>query len=374
MTEACDVIVIGAGIAGAGAAYHLAPTVAVVVLEAEHAPGYHTTGRSAALFVPPGRDSSAVGALVNGSEAFFQSPPDGFTDHDLVSPLGALAVAEPGQEAELAAMIEDGAPGHRLNRRETLELCPAMRPENVAAGLFDPGVLSLDVHGLLQGYLRAMASSSGQLVTGARVTALERRDGLWNVETTAGRFAAPVVVVAAGARADTIAEAAGVATIGLVPKRRTVINFDAPAAIDCTAFPMVGDVANNYFFRPEAGGLMASPADQTPSPPCDAQPDETDMAIIVDRMQRANLFDIPRITHSRAGLRSFARDGLPVVGMAPDSEGFLWLAGQGGFGIETSPALGRIAAALVQGEAFPTGADLAGVAAGDLHPARLPAH
>jgi D-arginine dehydrogenase len=371
--ETSDVIVIGAGIAGASAAYHLAPNASVVVLEAEEAPGYHTTGRSAALFVPPGTGRSPVDTLVNGSEAFFQSPPDGFAGHALTSPLGALTVAGPGEEAGLETMIEAGTCGHRLDRAETLDLCPALRPEYVTAGLIDPGVLNIDVDSLLQGYLRGARKSGGRLVTGARVTGLTRRDGLWTAETAAGRFSAPVVVNAAGAWADTIAETAGVATVGLVPKRRTVINFDAPPGLDCTAFPIVGDVPNSYFFRPEAGGLMASPADETPSPPCDAQPDEIDMAIIVDRMQRATLFDIPRITHSRAGLRSFTPDSLPVVGMAPDAEGFLWLAGQGGFGIETSPALGRIAAALAQGEAFPASSNMADVTADDLHPARFAA-
>lgn len=366
-----DVIVIGGGIAGASTAYHLAPNASVVVLEAEDAPGYHTTGRSAALFVPPGPNPTPVEALVNGSEAFFQSPPDGFVDHPLTSPLGALTVAGPDDEAGLEAMIAGGALGQRLNQAETFELCAAMRPECATAGLIDFGVMNIDVHRLLQGYLQGVTTSGGRLVTGARVTALTRGGGLWTVETAVGRFAAPVVVNAAGAWADTVAEAAGIATIGLVPKRRTVINFDAPAAIDCTGFPIVGDVANSYFFRPESGGLMASPADKTPSPPCDAQPDEIDMAIIVDRMQRATLFEIPRITHSRAGLRSFTPDNVPAMGMAPDTEGFMWLAGQGGFGIETSPAMGRIAAALAQGEAFPATADLAGVTADDLRPDRF---
>jgi D-arginine dehydrogenase len=365
--EIFDVIVIGGGIAGASAAYHLAPNASVVVLEAEDAPGYHTTGRSAALFVPPGPNPTPV----NGSEAFFQSPPDGFVDHPLTSPLGALTVAGPDEEAGLEAMIEDGALGQRLNQAETLELCAAMRPECATAGLIDFGVVNIDVHRLLQGYLRGVATSGGRLVTGARVTTLKQSDGLWTVDTAAGCFAAPVVVNGAGAWADTVAEAAGIATIGLVPKRRTVINFAAPAEIDCSGFPIVGDMADSYFFRPEAGGLMASPADETPSPPCDAQPDEIDMAIIVDRMQRATLFEIPRITHSRAGLRSFTPDNVPAVGMAPDAEGFMWLAGQGGFGIETSPAMGRIAAALAQGEAFPATADLTGVTADDLRPERF---
>lgn len=371
MNQTSDVIVIGAGIAGASAAYHLAPTASVTVLEAEDAPGYHTTGRSAALFVPPGRDPSVVGALVNGSESFFTSPPDGFADHELLNPLGALVVAGPGEDAELAAMIEGGARGQRLDQSETLDICPALRPETVAAGLYDSGVLEIDVDRLLQGYLRGTTSTGGRLVTGARVNALTRRDGLWTAETPAGRFAAPVIINAAGAWADTIAEMAGAAALGLAPKRRTVINFDAPATLDCSAFPIVGNMGDSYYFRPEAGGLMASLADETPSPPCDAQPDELDMAMIVDRMQRATVFDIPRITHSRAGLRSFVADRVPAVGMAPDAEGFLWLAGQGGFGIETSPAMGRIAAALARGDAFPGGADLVGVSAGDLDPARL---
>ena len=370
MNEVSDIIVVGAGVAGVSAAFHLAPTASVTVLEAEDAPGYHTSGRSAALFVPS-LDGSVVSALVNGSEAFFRSPPDGFADHALLSPRGALTVIGPGEESALETLVEDDPGGHAIDRPEALDLCPAMRPEVVVAGYYRPEILDIDVHGLLQGYLRGFKTAGGRLVTGARVMSLERRDNLWAVETPAGGFAAPLVINAAGAWADVIAEMAGIATLGLEPKRRTVINFEAPATMDCTAFPIIGDVSDSYYFQPEAGGIMASLADETPSPPCDAQPDEIDMAMIVDRMQRATHLDIPRISHSRAGLRSFFADRRPVMGMAPDSEGFFWLAGQGGFGIETSPAMGRIAAALVQGEAFSATTDLSGVTADDLRPDRF---
>ena len=211
-------------------------------------------------------------------------------------------------------------------------------------------------------------SAGGRVVTDADVQASERMSEGWTIRSAAGTFSAPVVINAAGAWADEIAELAGVRPVGLVPKRRTAITFDPPDGADVAGWPVVIDVDEQFYFKPEAGRVLASPADETPVPPQDVQPEELDIAVTVDRVERASTMTVKRIDHRWAGLRSFVADKSPVVGMAPDAEGFFWLAGQGGYGIKTSPTLGRIAAALAQGQPIP---DDIGVSVAELAPQRL---
>ena len=373
---ACDFLVIGGGIAGASAAYYLAGKGRVILLEREDTPGYHTTGRSAALFTmsygPP-----VIRALSAASRAFFAAPPEGFAAQPLMTPLGSLDVAGPGEDEALEEAWETARKSdpeaRRLARDETLALCGALRPETVIGAIHWPAVRELDVDALLHGYLRGAKARGADIVTGAEVRELGRTNGHWQAETTARGFAAPVVINAAGAWADVIGKMAGAAPIGLVPKRRTVINFDAPDGMDVTRFPITGSLDDGWFFKPEAGRMMASPSDETPSAPCDAQPEELDIAITADRIQKATSFDVRRITHSRAGLRSFVADGMIVGGFAPDAEGFFWLAGQGGYGITTSPAMGRITAALASGEPIPEDIAELGVNEAVLSPGRLTA-
>ena len=370
--ETADFLVIGGGIAGAGAAAFLAPVGRTIVLEREEAPGYHTTGRSAALFHasygPP-----VIRALARASWPFLETPPEGFSEAPLIAPRGAVTFAPPGAEARLEAFfaeIAEGAPeAALLDRAETLARAPVLRPQAVGAAIWEPAVVDLDVHAILAGYLRRLSAAGGRLVTGAEVTAITRMRRSWRVATNAGDFAAPVVVNAAGAWADVIAERAGIAPIGLVPKRRTAVTFDPPDGLDVRGLPLIGDLDDTFYLRPEGGGLMASPSDETPSPPCDARPEELDIAITLDRLARMTTLAPRRIGHARAGLRSFVADGAPVVGMAED--GFFWLAGQGGYGIETSPALSRTAAALVIGAGVPADIAACGVTAAALSPARL---
>ena len=373
MSNDCDFLVIGAGIAGASAAYFLAKKGRVTVLEREDAPGYHTTGRSAALFIastgPP-----TVCALARAAQPFFETPPAGFAEHPLLTPRGALTFARPGEEGALAALFTDissAAPTARMiDAAEAIVLCEALERKAIAAAIWEPDVFDIDVGAMLAGYLSGLKARGGTLVTGAEVTRLARADGRWTAETTAGSFTAPVVVNAAGAWADVIARLAGVTPVGLVPKRRTAFTFDPPAGMDCDAFPVVGDVTDSFYFKPEAGRVLVSPADATPSPPCDAQPEELDVAIAADRMEQVTTFEVRRVTHKWAGLRSFVADGLPVAGFAPDVGGFFWLAGQGGYGILTSPAMGRLTAALATGGPMPADILAHGVTADDLAPGR----
>ncbi|MCW2246819.1 D-arginine dehydrogenase [Azospirillum fermentarium] len=377
--ERVDVLVVGGGMAGASAAYELAATHRVVVLEREAQPGYHTTGRSAALYTqtygPP-----TVRALTVASWDFYTRPPAGFADAPLLTPRGVLLVGRTDQEAELRQALDEGrrfTPAiRRLDAAGALTRAPVLRADYVAGAVDEPDAMDIDVHGLLQGYLRGLKARGGRLVTDAEVTAIARADGLWRVDSPAGRFAAPVLVNAAGAWCDVVAGLAGIAPIGLVPKRRTAVLVDpvtdSPAVSQgVNGWPMVIDVADTFYAKPDAGRVMLSPADETPMEPCDVQPDEMDIAVAVDRVERATRLTVRRIAHSWAGLRSFVADKVPVAGFDDQAEGFFWLAGQGGYGIQTAPAMGRCVAALVTGGILPADVAALGVTPGDLSPARL---
>lgn len=350
-----DVIVIGAGIAGAGIAAHLAQTQRVVVLEREVQPGYHTTGRSAAVFAECyGGDT--VRRLSRGSRPFFERPPAGFAEHPLLVPRGFLFIAREDQREALQALasqpdLRDGA--HLLSAGEACARMPLLRRDYVAAAFLDESASDIDVHALLRGYIAMLRRSGGQLCGGAGATAIERRQGRWRVTTAPGVFEAPLLVNAAGAWADEIAALAGVAPIGLQPLRRTAALVEMPAVEGMSGWPLTIDVDESFYFKPDAGCLLISPGDETPSPPCDAMPDELDLAIAVERIERATTLDVKRVRSRWAGLRSFVADRSPVAGFSPGAPGFFWLAGQGGYGIQTAPALSRAAAALVLGNDLP---------------------
>ncbi len=371
--QGADVIVVGGGMAGASAAYFMSRSRRVVILEREDQPAYHSTGRSAALYTQT-YGNPAIRALTVGAAPFFENPPAGFAEYPLVTPRGLLYLARADQRDILEKLYEEVrglTPNvHRLSVDAAMALCPILRPGYAVAAVSEPDAMDLDVAGLLQGFLRGFRARGGQLVTGAEVLALGRVAAGWEVETAAGTFTAPVVVNAAGAWADRLAGMAGVAPVGLTPKRRTAILLDMPDGIDPMRWPMVCDSAEQFYFKPEGGRLMVSPADETPSEPCDAQPDEMDIAVAADRFETATTVPVRRIARRWAGLRTFAPDKTLVAGFDPAADGFFWLAGQGGYGIQTAPAMGRIAAALVEGGAFP--ADLAdlGLTAGTLAPRR----
>ncbi|KPQ07858.1 MAG: Glycine/D-amino acid oxidases (deaminating) [Rhodobacteraceae bacterium HLUCCA12] len=373
--ESCDVAVIGAGIAGASAAAEIAALGArVVLLEREDQPGYHTTGRSAALFTrtygPP-----VIRALSRASESAFNAPPDQWRPHPLLRPRGAMFIARADQLTALDALateLQDGA--ERLDRGAISHHLPILRPDYAAAALFDHAAADIDVDALHRQYLRLLSANGGTLRTRAEVRALSKDGADWRIDTHAAPIRAAIVVNAAGAWADTVAIMAGVAPVGLVPKRRTALLVAAPAGHAPDAWPMTVDIDEQFYLKPDAGNLLLSPADETPSPPCDAQPEELDIAICIDRIQTAFDLPVPRIAHRWAGLRSFVADKCPVVGFAPDARGFFWLAGQGGYGIQSAPALARMTAALALDRPIPGDIQAEGVCADALMPGRPSLH
>ncbi len=372
--ERCDVIVVGAGMAGASAAYWLAERGRVAVLEQEEVAGYHATGRSAAMYMETYGGPLTRG-LATAGHAFLAEPPAGFAASPLLSPRPVLYVGRADQVEALDRLYGENRPRvptlARLGPAETLEHAVPLREDYVVGAVLEPAAHEIDVDALHQGYLRGLRARGGRLVTEAAVTALVREGGLWHAETAAGTYAAPVVVNAAGAWCDVVAALAGIAPLGLQPKRRTAFIFDAPAGDGADDWPMLHDVGDAFYVKPDAGRLLGSPADETPSEPCDAYPEELDIAIGADRIMQAAALDIRHIRNKWAGLRSFVRDRQPVAGFDEAAEGFFWLAGQGGAGIMTAPALGALTAAIVTGAPLPDEASARGITVAQLGPGRV---
>jgi D-arginine dehydrogenase len=364
-----DILVIGGGIAGLSAAAALSSHARVAVLEAEEQVGFHSSGRSATM-VHYALGDRLVRALTLASRPFFDNPPGDFTDIPLGHQMPVLVHAREDERAALESLekeISRFAALERLDRRGVHELCPLLKEDAVHA-IVDRNGTRLDTHALLQGNLRQLRTAEGTLHAGQRVARIERSNGTWTVTSEKGEvFAAPILVNAAGSWADEIARLAGVQPLGLEPKRRTIITFDAPAGTRLDELPFAKTVGDDLYFAPESGRLFASPMDEVPSEPCDAQPDEYDVALAAYRMEERTIVKVERI-HSRwAGLRTFTPDRHPAVGFAPDAEGFFWLAGQGGFGLQTSPAMAAIVASLITGGNWP----LADVSRDDLDPVRF---
>ncbi len=370
----CDFLVIGAGIAGASAAYELSQHGHVILLEREGSPGYHTTGRSAALYIET-YGNETIRRLTKASRAFFDTPPARFTERPLLSARGAMYVARHDQVATLArayAEVRDLTPSVReLSAAEAIAIVAVLNPDYVAAALYDPEAKDIDVHALHQGYLRGLRQRHGEIVTANEVTSLSHAAKRWRTQSQHDTFVAPFVVNAAGAWCDEIACLAQVRPIGLIPKRRTVVTFDPPEGTDARHWPVVADVDDKFYFKPDAGRILASPGDETPTPPCDVQPDELDIATTVDQLQRVTILHIRRIMRTWAGLRSFVRDKSLVVGMDDLQPGFFWLAGQGGYGIQTAPAVARAVAGLITKGTLPADLAAMGVTPEALSPARL---
>ncbi len=373
--EHTDVLVIGAGMAGASIASFLAPHRGVTLLERESQPGYHTTGRSAALFMES-YGAAQVRALSRASRAFFDAPPEGFAEHPLLAPRGALIVAGPGDEAALEAWWQAlqaaGGEGRRLTADEACAIFPPLRREGVSAAILDVDAADMDVHAILQGFLRRTRLFGGRIVCDAEVTAIDRHDGLWHVRAGGRLHTASVLVDAAGAWVDAVAALAGAAPIGIEPRRRSAFVFAPPAGTDVSRWPMVVDVnEEGWYLKPDAGLLLGSPANADLVDPHDVQPEELDIAIAIDRIQTATTLEIRRPQRTWAGLRSFVPDGGLVGGYDPDLPGFFWVAAQGGYGIQTAPAMGEACAALLQGLPIPAHIAACGVTAESLSPARL---
>jgi D-arginine dehydrogenase len=364
-----DIVVIGAGMAGSTAAAQLSARrpggLRVALIEAEDIAGYHTTGRSAAIWLqnygPPD-----VRFLTRLSRAFYENPPAGFTDAPLIRHRPVLFLATAGQQAELDETLAVGQGIRRLRPVEAEPMIPALRPGYLAGAALEEDAFDMDVAAIQQGYLRMLRANGGTLALRHRAGRIERRGDAWHIETAnAGDFRAPVLVNAAGAWGDDIASLAGVAPLGLTPCRRTAAIID-PSPHDVSNWPMIIDVAETWYARPEARTrLMVSPADATPTHAHDVQPEELDVAIGIDRMQQALDIEVRRVEHAWAGLRTFTPDGSLAFGWDPAAPGFFWCVGQGGYGIQTAPAAGKLVADLILGhDPGP---------AGEIIPAILPA-
>ena len=346
-THATEVIVIGAGIAGATAAAQIAADRRVVLIEAEEQAGFHTTGRSAAMWIlnygPPD-----VRRLTGLSRPFFEAPPKGFTETPLMSRRPFCFLAPPAQLPALRVLLAEGIGLREIDVGELRAMVPALRPGYAVAAAIEDDAFDMDVAALHQGFLRQLRRRGGRLALRSRTGRIERRGGKWDVEVTGGAmFRAPVVVNAAGAWGDEVALQAGVRPLGLQPKRRTGLIID-PVPWDVSGWPLINDVAHTWYARTEARTrLMVTPCDETDMPPHDVQPDELDVAIGIDRMQQALAIEVRRVERAWAGLRTFTPDRSLAIGWDGAAEGFLWSVGQGGYGIQTSPAAGRLVADLV---------------------------
>ncbi len=345
-----DVAVVGGGIAGTSVGFFLSERCSVVVLEREQTLGFHSTGRSAAVFTEC-YGKPVVRRLAIASRRFLERPPDGFSDVLLLSERGIAFVATQDQADRLeASVVEQQAlvsSVRGLSSGEAAELCPVLDRDVVVGAVLEPEAMDLDVHALHSGYQRGLRRRGGEIRSGFGVEAAERRGDEWIIRSGDDQIRAGVLVDAAGAWCDEIAGAAGVAPIGLVPKRRTAFTFAPPADSAPRSWPMVVDLDEQYYFKPEGPSLLASPADATPVEPHDVRHREEDVALGIERIQSVTTMSIRSVQSAWAGLRSFVRDDRPLNGWDDAVAGFYWLAGQGGFGIKTSPAMGRYAADMI---------------------------
>jgi D-arginine dehydrogenase len=369
-----DYIVIGGGAAGASVAYELSKVAKVALVEREAGPGYHSTGRSAAV-ISENYGPSGWQALVTASRSFFERPPNGFAEHPLLHRIGALYFAKPDEAAALRASSHQLGLRHVQHRlleaAEARMLCPIVRTDDFSLALSEPNCADIDAHALLQGYLKFAKARDLKVLLSTEAISLERRGALWHLTAADSSLTASRVINAAGAWADDLAKKAGIGPKGLQPYRRTAITFDPPAEEDVKTWPMTFDLAETWYFKPEAGRVMVSPVDKTPTEPCDAAPEELDVAVAVERIERATTMSVSRI-HSRwAGLRTFATDEQPVIGPDPDEPSFIWLAGQGGNGVMGAPAAAQLAAALATGSNLPDFVASCGVDLDGISPARF---
>nr|WP_298102553.1 FAD-dependent oxidoreductase [uncultured Shinella sp.] len=369
-----DIAIIGGGIAGISLAYFLSPHRSVVVLEREDALGYHSTGRSAAEFTL--RDNAPlVNALARASHAFLMDPPAGFADVPLLIERGSIILGTEDKAALVRERFEQakalGIAVEWLDEAAMLARAPMLKPSYAAAAYFDPDYWDIEVDALLQAYARHARRHGAQILEKRQLTGARRVGDRWLLETNEETIAAGTIVNAAGGWADTVAALCGVTPMGIVPHRRTAITIDLPEGIDAGRLPEINEIEDTFYFKPEGGRLLASPADATPCEAADVQPEELDVAYAAHYVEEATTLNVRRIFKSWAGLRSFSEDRLPVIGPAKDAENFFWLAGQGGYGILTSPALGSLAAALLTESPVPEPLAREGIGADTFSPLRF---
>lgn len=371
-----DVIVVGAGMAGASLAFELSAGASVLLLEREEQPGYHSTGRSAAAFIPSyGHTNPALFGLTQASRSFLETPQAGFSDEALLRQRGLLTVASldsgDALQKEFMQVREIVADAELLAPAAALAKVSALRPNFANQALFEPEVFDIDVHALHQAYLRGFRLRGGVLSCSIQITDVAYRGGQFVVETNQEAVTAPLLVNASGAWADVLAVQAGVAPVGLQPLRRTAVRIDPPEHAKVDDWPLLLAQDGSFYAKPDAGALMVSPADEHPSAPTDAQPEELDIAYAVHHVQQALAIEQPKVLHAWAGLRSFVADRTPVIGFDPDHAGFFWLCGQGGHGIQTAPACAKLASSLLLDHAVPACFDGTDFSADWVSPARL---
>jgi D-arginine dehydrogenase len=373
----CEYLIIGAGIAGVSVGFWLAPHGRTVVLEAAAQPAYHATGRSAAMIIDS-YGPAQVRALSLVSREFFQRPPARFADTALLRRRGALVLGRHGQEDLLDAhwsVVRTVSPqAVRLSPREVVQLVPVVREDLLVGGVLEPEAADIDVHALHQGYLRGIREHGGQIRCDTTVTRAERIDGRWVLEASGARYRAAVLVNAAGAWCDEIARLAGVSPIGLVPKRRTAFIFAPPQDVVTDEWPLCAAADWSWYMKPDAGRLLGSPANEDPVAPQDVQPEDMDIVLGIDAIERMTTLEIRRPMSAWAGLRSFVADGNLVGGFDGEVPGFFWIAGQGGYGVQTSAAMGEACASLLRDRGIPGHIASCGVTEATLGPSRLLAH
>jgi D-arginine dehydrogenase len=369
--EDADILVIGAGIAGASFACFAAPHARVLLLEREAHPGMHSTGRSAAMY-SASYGSAQVRALTRASRPFFDAPPAGFARQPILARRGALVVGSAAQAATVHALHEavraHDAPVLLLDGAAVRAQVPVLEPQQAQVGLLEPDAADIDVNELHLGYLRAVRAHGGRIVCGAEASTIEHSSGQWEVSDGERGFRAPLLVNAAGAWVDEVAARAGVAALGIEPRRRSAFLFEAPAGVDFARWPLVIDADETFYFKPDAGLLLGSCANADPVAPHDVVPEEIDIALGIHRIEAATTLRIRRPVRTWAGLRSFVADGDLVGGFAPGAPGFFWLAAQGGYGIQTSAAMGQACASLALGHPLPAPLQDAGIGAAMLAP------
>lgn len=367
-----DVVVIGGGIAGISAAAYLSERAEVVLLEAEAQLAFHTTGRSAALFYE-NYGSAASRPLTAASKTFLTSPPDLVTDTALLSPRGGLRIGRTDQLDTLRRTMNEGViSGSRpewIEPDEVTKLCPAVRLEGLAGGVWEPNSADLDVAALHQAFVRMAVANGTTIVTNSEVTSIETLDDGWRIFHGQSHVDADTIVNAAGAWGDVVADLANVRPIGLEARRRTV--FMVPGPPDASRWPMVIDADLDFYFKPDGHQLLCSPAEEVLSEPCDARPRELDIALAIDKINAVTSLGIRTVNSSWTGLRTFSPDEDPVHGFEPGIDGFFWLVGQGGTGIQTSPAAGALTAALILDGAITPELAEHGVSPKALSPARF---
>ena len=358
MAEQVDIVIIGGGIVGASIAHALRGRRSVIVLEQESALGYHATGRSAAEFTYRFH-SALVARLTAASSDFMRSPPEGFSGVELLRPRGNLLIANSDKKTRLAEVLAmelantpDGAsPVEALSVQEAIDKVGFLDPDYVAAAFYDPDCWDVEVESLLQGYAKSARASGAEFKRDTRLIAAHRVADGWRLETNHGEIQAATVVNAAGAWADQTATLFDVPNLQIQAMRRTAITLKAPG-YDVAPMPEVNEIDEDFYFKPDAGHLMVSPADETPVDPHDAWPEDMDIAIAADYMDQCTTLEITHVAHSWAGLRTFAPDRVPVIGFSDRQPSFFWAAGVGGYGIQTSPAVGQLAAGLLCADAF----------------------